>query len=185
MIMSYGSAVGSAITPLIQFKGQRMKGEWLGALTPGSIAQLTRRGSMTTEAFVNWLKHLIHYKGAHPCLLVFDQVTSHLDHSKVEAADHHDITLLCLPSQTTHELQPVFKSVFGPFEHYWDKQVLLFYSHSTVCTLTNQRFGKIFTEVWDKAVTPANSKLGFRATGICPFNPSIFPDEAFAPSLVI
>jgi len=116
---------------------------------------------------------------------VFDQVTSHLEHRKVEAADHHDITLFCLPSQTTHELQPMFKSVFGPFEHYWDKQVLLFYSHSTDCTLTKQRFGKIFTEVWDKASTPANSKLRYHATGIYPFNSLIFPDKAFAPSLAI
>jgi len=44
-------------------------------------------------------------------------------------------------------------------------------------------FGKIFTEAWDKAATPANIKAGFFATGIHPFNPSISPDEAFAPSL--
>jgi hypothetical protein len=70
-IMFCGIAVGSAITPMIKFKGQRMKGEWLDALTPGSIAQLTTRGSMTAEAFVNWLTHFIHYKVAHPCLLMF------------------------------------------------------------------------------------------------------------------
>jgi len=94
------------------------------------------------------------------------------------------VTLLCLPSQTTHELQRMNKSVFGPLEHYWDKQCLLFYNHSTNRTLAKQRFGKIFTETWDKADTPANIKAGFRATGIYPFNPSIIPDEAIAPSLV-
>jgi len=47
-----------------------------------------------------------------------------------------------------------------------------------------QSFGKIFTEAWDKAATPANIKAGFCATGIYPFNSSISPDEAFAPSLV-
>ena len=31
-IMSCGNAVGSTVTPMIQFKGQRMKGERLGAL---------------------------------------------------------------------------------------------------------------------------------------------------------
>jgi len=49
---------------------------------------------------------------------------------------------------------------------------------------SKQRFGKIFTEAWDKAATPANIKIGFRATSIHPFNPSITPDEAYAPSLV-
>jgi len=85
--------------------------------------KMTSCGSMTTEAFVNWLTHFSHYKVAGSRLLVFDRVTLHLDHSIVEAADHN-ITLLCLPSQTTHEMQPMDKSVFRPFEHYLDEHVL-------------------------------------------------------------
>jgi len=89
-IMSCGNAVGSAITPLIKFKGQRMKGEWLDALTPGSIAQLTTHGSMTAEAL-----HISYIIKLHiPAYWCFDQATSHLDHSKVEAAVRHDITLM-------------------------------------------------------------------------------------------
>ena len=184
-IVSCGNAVGSAKPPLILFKGQRIKGEWLDELPSGSIAQITSRVNMKTEVLFDWLTHFSCYKVAGSCLLVFDGVTSHLDHSITKAADRHYITLLCLPSQTTHELQPMDKSVFGPLEHYWNEHVLLFYSQSTDRTLTKQRFGKIFTEAWDKAATPANIKAGFRATGIYPFNPSIIPDEAFAPSLVI
>ena len=78
----------------------------------------------------------------------------------------------------------MFRSVFGPFEHYWDKQVLLFYSHSTDRTLPKQRFGKIFTEACDKAATPANIKAVLCAADIYPFNPSIIPDEAFASNLL-
>jgi DDE superfamily endonuclease. len=95
-----------------------MKGEWLDALPPGSIAQMTSRGSMTTEAFDNWLTHFSRYEVAGSCLLVFDGATTHLDHRIVEATNCHYITLLCLPSQITHELQPMIKSVFGPSEHY-------------------------------------------------------------------
>jgi len=110
--------------PILLFKGQRLKGEWLDALPPGSVTQMISHGSMTTEAFVNWFMHFSHYKVAGSYLLVFDEVTSHLEHSTVEAADRHDITLLCLLSQTIHELQPMDKSVFGPFEHCGDEQVL-------------------------------------------------------------
>lgn len=95
-----------------------MKGEWLDALHPGSTAEITSRGSIK-EAFVNWLIHFSHYKFAGSCLLVFDGAMSHLDHSTAEAADCHDITLLGLPSQTTHEMQPMDITVFGPLEHYW------------------------------------------------------------------
>ena len=43
-----------------------MVGEWLDALPPGSIAQMTISGSTTTEAFVNWLTRFGPYKGAVP-----------------------------------------------------------------------------------------------------------------------
>jgi hypothetical protein len=99
------------------------------------------------------------------------------------AADRHDITMLCLPSQATYELQHMDKSIFGPFEYYWDNEVLLFCNHSTDRTPTKQRFGKIFIEAWDKAVTPANIKAGFHATGICLFNPSIIFDKILSPVL--
>jgi hypothetical protein len=92
--------------------------------------------------------------------------------------------LLCLPSKTTHELQPMEKSIFGSFEHYYDEQVLLFYNHSTDCALTKQKFSTIFLESWYKAATPTNIKGGYRATGMYPFNPSIIPDKTFAPSHV-
>jgi hypothetical protein len=159
-----------------------MKVKRIYALPPESIAQMTSRGSIT-EAFVNWLTPFSRYKVAGSCLLVFDGATSDLDHSIVEAADRHGYTF-CLPNQTTHELQRMNKSVFGPLEHYWDNQFLLFCSHNTDRTLAKQRFGEIFTETWDKADTPANIKAGFRATGIYPFNPLIIRDEAIAPSLV-
>jgi hypothetical protein len=63
-IMSCGNAVGSAILAMILFKGQEMKGDWLDAFSSGSIAQMTSRGSMITEAFVNWLTHFSCYKVA-------------------------------------------------------------------------------------------------------------------------
>jgi hypothetical protein len=69
-------------------------------------------------------------------------------------------------------------------EYYWDERVLLFHNYSTDLTLTKQRFGKIFNDPWHKAATPANTKEGFQATGLYPFNPSIIPDEASAPRLV-
>ena len=45
-----------------------MKGEWLDAIPPGSIAQMTNRGSMTADAFGNRLTHFSHYKVAGSCL---------------------------------------------------------------------------------------------------------------------
>jgi hypothetical protein len=78
---------------------------------------MTSYGSMTTEAFVKRLQYFSRYKFAGPCLLVFVGVTPHQHHTILEA-NRHDITLFCLPSQTTHEMQLMDQSVFGPFGHY-------------------------------------------------------------------
>jgi len=77
-----------------------MKVKRLDALPPGSIAQMTSRGSMITEAFVKWLTPFSLYKVADSCLLVFDGATSHLDHSIVEAADRHGYTFM--PSKSDY-----------------------------------------------------------------------------------
>jgi hypothetical protein len=52
--------------PVILFKGQRMDGEWFDTIPARSIAQTTSSGSMTTEAFVDWLTHFSRYKGEGP-----------------------------------------------------------------------------------------------------------------------
>jgi hypothetical protein len=65
-ILSIENAVRSAIRPVILFQGQRMVGEWLDALPPGSKAQMTSSGSMTTEVFVSWLTRFSRYKVGGP-----------------------------------------------------------------------------------------------------------------------
>ncbi|KAI4454451.1 dde superfamily endonuclease [Holotrichia oblita] len=94
------------------------------------------------------------------------------------------ITLYCLPSNTTHELQPMDKAVFRAFEYYWDDEVLKYLSVHKVHSITKHRFGAIFSKVWDKALTPANIKSGFAAMGTYPYNKDAIPEIAFAPNTV-
>lgn len=181
-VVSCGNAAGGRIPPAILFKGQRLKHEWCDGLPPGTLTLMTKKGSMTVETFNEWLKHLAKYKLPRKCLLIFDGASCHLDTSIVETADAHDITLFCLPSNTTHELQPMDKAVFKSFEYHWDEQVLLYWTRHKDRRITKQRFGEIFSIVWDKSVTPQNICSSFSATGIYPFNPHAIPEVAFAPS---
>lgn len=183
-VVSCANAIGSVIPPVILFKGKRLKPEWTDQFPPGGIALMTPKGSMTIESFKVWLKHFSKYKAPGPCLLIFDGASSHLDYSIVQVADELNITLYCLPSNTTHELQPMDKAVFRSFEHYWDDEVLKYWTKNIDRSITKQRFGAIFSEVWDKSLTPANIKSGFQATGIYPFNQDVIPVEAFAPSSI-
>ena len=182
-IVSCGNALGNTIPPMVLFKGKRMKQEWADNLPAGSVVEMTPKGSMTSQTFVRWLHHFGRYKSAGECLLIVDGAKCHLDYSIVEAGESVGVTLLCLPSNTTHELQPMDKSVFGPFEKFWDDELMNFWSTHKDREFNKQRFGYVFTPVWDKAATPKNVKAGFEACGIFPFNPNKIPEEAFAPSL--
>lgn len=102
-------------------------------------------------------------------LLIFDGASSHIDPSIVDVADQHDIVCMCLPSNTTHELQPLDKAVFKAFEHFWDCEVLKYRRSHPERAITKARFGLVCTPAYNQALTVTNIASGFRATGIYPF----------------
>ncbi|KAJ8965827.1 hypothetical protein NQ314_003894, partial [Rhamnusium bicolor] len=101
-----------------------------------------------------------------------------------EHGENVTIDTMAMLGNTTHELEPMDKSVFRSSEHHWDDQVLQYWTKYKDRAITKQRFGEIFSVVWDKSLTPANIKAGFAATGIFPFNSEAIPEVAFAPSVV-
>ncbi|KAK9739770.1 DDE superfamily endonuclease [Popillia japonica] len=123
--------------PMILLKGKRMKPELADDIPPGSVCRMTEKGSMTTKCFVDWLHHFGSYKSPGRCVLMFEGAKSHLDYDIVEAADQYDIVLYCIPSNTTHELQPLDKPVFRSFEYHWDQQVMLYWHNHGYRTLTH------------------------------------------------
>ncbi|XP_044582951.1 MFS-type transporter clz9-like [Cotesia glomerata] len=178
------NALGNAIPPMIIFKGKRLKPELYDNLPPGSLIQKSAKGYMTNELFKEFLKHLAKFKTSGECLLIFDGAACHLDLSIVDLADSLGIYLYCLPSNTTHELQPLDKDVYRSFEHHWDAEVLLFLEQNPDKKLTKSRFNIILSKVWSKCMTQSNITSGFQATGLYPFNPNAIPEIAFGPSTV-
>lgn len=181
-IVACVNALGNCIPPMILFKGSRKKPTYSDNMPTGTEVLMSPKGSMTTKLFCEWLDHFGKYKPAGKVLLIFDGAKCHLDISIASKAEEIDVELLCLPSNTTHELQPLDKAVFRSFEHYWDDQLLTYWDQHPDRRLNKDRFSDVFTPVWEKSMTVANITSGFRATGIFPFNPNAIADEAFAPS---
>lgn len=50
-----------------------------------------------------------------PQLLILDGHSSHESLAILQMASENDIHILCLPPHTTHILQPLDRTVFGPF----------------------------------------------------------------------
>ncbi|KAJ8931628.1 hypothetical protein NQ314_015422 [Rhamnusium bicolor] len=145
------SAIGSAIPPMVIFKGKRLKPEFLDNLPAGTTVKMAPKGSMTTELFIDFVQHLAKFKLPGSILLIFDGAACYLDYEIVEAADQHAIKLLCLPSNTTHELQPLNKSVYRSFESHWDQEVLRYWDQHPDRVITKPRFNIIFSKGYPKA----------------------------------
>lgn len=116
--------------------------------------------------------------------MIFDGAACHLDLSIVDISDSLGINLYCLPSNTTHELQPLDKAVYRSFEHHWDAELLSFLDQNRDKKLTKARFNIILSSVWSKCMTHSNITSGFKATGLYPFNPQAIPETAFPPSIL-
>ena len=108
----------------------------------------------------------------------------HLSYEAVEEEDKNNIVLYCLPSNTTHKLQPLDKSVNRSFEHHWYKEVLNYLSNSLERTLNKVAFNNIFSRTWPKSITQTNITNGFKATGLYPIDPDVIPQDAYAPSII-
>lgn len=179
------SAISIAILPMIIFKGKRKKPEFTDNLPPESIIEMSAKGYMTTEIFIKFLNHLASFKPAGKILLVFDDAACHLDYTIVEAAEKVDIILYCLPSNTTHELQSLDKSVYRSFEHHWDQELLKYQDKHRDRKFNKTSFNIVFSAVWSKCMTHKSNIInGFRVVGLYPSDPETIPESAFAPSVL-
>lgn len=108
----------------------------------------------------------------------------------LELATANDIILICLPSHTTHYLQPLDRSFFRSLKHYFKEAcnswMINHYRpnnpHSEVDNLRKigrLQFGELLFKAWGQAATPQNAISGFKATGVVPLDRTAIPDFAF------
>jgi hypothetical protein len=93
-----------------------------------------------------------------------------------------NIHILALPPHTTHQLQPLDRSVFGPLNRAYNKACSQYVQENPLNQINKWSFPGLFRTAWESALTSQNISSGFRACGIYPYDPSVITDEAFAPS---
>jgi hypothetical protein len=88
-------------------------------LPPGSDVYLNpKKGWINTELFLKWFKEiLLPRKPAGVNLLILDGHATHCNSIELlKLTEENQVILLCLPSHTTHALQPLDKSFFRPLK---------------------------------------------------------------------
>ena len=94
-------------------------------------------------------------------------------------AAQQQVVLFTLPPNTTHLLQPLDRSCFGPLKVTW-REVChhYFMSSNPGKSVTKFQFSELFNEAWLQSMTVANITAGFRITGIYPLNRSVVPFQS-------
>ena len=97
-------------------------------------------------------------------------------------AKENNIHILCLPSHTTHLLQPLDVGVFISFKHHIGRALNTLLRSSPGCVPTSEDIPNILSQAWPASMTAINFMSGFRKTGIYPLNPGSIKDRECAPA---
>ncbi|XP_053391918.1 uncharacterized protein LOC128554649 [Mercenaria mercenaria] len=116
-------------------------------------------------------------------LVLLDGHRSHVSVGLCEWARDHGIVLFILPAHTSHILQPLDVSCYGPFQRMYDAACHKL-MRQTTSVISRYNVCEIACKVYSKALSTDNVQSGFKKTGICPFNSDAVPHEYLIPAEV-
>ena len=185
------NATGYYILPMMIFKRKTNKPELIdGALSiVGSIMGISDSGWITSELFMDFMKHFAVHARCSPdnkTLLIFD---GHNTHTKCLAVIDFAITkgiyLLSLPPHVTNKLQRLDRSFFKPLKAYFNNACHRWMRNHPGRCIKTEHLGELLKEAYLKAATTKNAGSGFRNSGIVPFNPHQLLDDPRKPAEVL
>ena len=140
-IVACGSASGHVIPPMIIFPRVRVPSHFAADCPPGSLLAAQKKGWVTSELYLKWFKFFIQQiPPARPILLIQDGHSSHITVELIELAKENNIHILCLPSHTTHLLQPLDVGVFNSFKHHIGRTLNTLLRSSPGCVPSQRTF---------------------------------------------
>jgi hypothetical protein len=167
---------GEAIPPFIIVAGQYHLANWYedSALPKDWVISTTHNGWTTNEKAVDWIQHFEKHtqpqtRGAYRLLILDGHESHHSTAFELFCKDHKIITL-CMPSHSSHILQPLDVSCFGPLKKAYGREIEgLMRAHIT--HITKADFFPAFYTAFKAAMTRENIHGAFRGAGLIPFNP--------------
>ena len=180
-----GSAIGNSIPPIIVFPRVNFKDHFIREAPSGSVKVANSSGWMIESHFVEFARHFVkfvHPSKDKPVLLLMDNHSSHLSIEALDIFKKNGVTVLSFPPHCSHKLQPLDRTVYGPFKKFINSFSNLWMTTNPGKTMTIYDLPKIVTQALPLACTPRNIMAGFRVSGIWPFNPDIFTEDEFLPA---
>jgi len=183
-VLSCVSASGYVLPPMMIYPRKKSVPDRMkeGSI-PGTLFKNSESGWINGELYIEWFKFFLqHIPPVRPVLLLQDGHASHISIDLIELAKANDVHLLCLPSHTTHILQPLDVGVFKSFKSNFSKVCNKYLAKNPGRVVTTDILASLVAEAWPNAFTAVNIMAGFKKTGIYPLNPGEVTDRQLAPS---
>lgn len=148
-----------------------------------SIYCCSKTGWSNEDLFYEWLQHFtstVKPSKVDPVLLLLDNHSSHISLPIFDFCKEQGICLLTLPPHTSHKVQPLDISFFGPLKSAFNRQCDSYLL--TAEKITQYDLAQIFAKAYVHSATMEKAQSGFRTSGIWPFQPDKFTDDDFLPA---
>ena len=177
---------GRVLKPWIIFKAKVKQKAWFEALgDKGSIAT-SENGWTDNELGLEWLQKCFDLessatqKGEYRMLCV-DGHASHITTTAIEYAIQNKIILLCLPSHSTHVLQPLDVGIFAPLTTHYKNNIFKISRLGGSYQIDKVDFIEQYLLARDAAFTAKIIQSAWQKTGLLLFDPEVvlrqlFPD---------
>lgn len=176
------SASGSFIPPLFIFPRQRHSPQLEKDGPPGATYTCSHNGWTNETIFIKWLRHFINHAkptAEQPVLLVLDNHNSHCTLEAWELARANNVLVLSIPPHSSHRLQPLDVTFFGPLKRAYNKECDMFIKSRNMVKITPYDIAGLFNKAYARVACLDKGISGFKATGIFPMNPAIFSEDDF------
>lgn len=143
------------------------------------IAAVSESGWINENLFVDWLHHFISFAKPtkeNSILLILDNHESHVSLDCYLLCRQSGIVLLSLPPHTSHRIQPLDLTYFGPFKSAYNRECDLYMAEHTGRRITQYEVVELFTKAFNRINNIEKAANGFRAAGIFPLDPTKFDD---------
>lgn len=112
-------------------------------------------------------------------MLILDNHETHLSPAVLDKASDAGIVVVTFPPHTSHRLQPLDLSVYGPLKTYYNQAVEAWLLNNKGKTFDIYSVAEALGTAYPRAFTPNNVLSGFRKSGIFPFNEAVFTDDDY------
>ena len=189
-VLGCGAADGTRLPPYVVYKGKNLWSSWTMGGPAGTLYTASESGWMERPNFLDWFKKLFlsavsGLLESGPVLLFIDGHLSHISLQLIRLARERGVMLLCLPSHTTHALQPLDVGVYGPLKGCWGKILKRYKLETCAEAVSKTEFPGLLKQLWEESFTQAHLKAGFRKAGLCPVSKESISKASYAPSLPV